>query len=1498
MSSYRVRHPKAEARKPAREGLSLSTKLGLLAAGSLLPILAAPAANAQCTAVDSNNQPIALNALTSSSIVTCSGATTGENISVSPPVDGVLVQFLGAPTVTNSNFTLNGSNHAIGSAVGSTFSNVGFVVNGANTQIFLQGSGQGIAALATGADSLIVLNGGTWNADIIRVTGQNARIEVGTGTTVVGGGLPLGLGVLSGTTENNVYAVSGSLVARTDGLLITDDGGDDTYYLNPGANLSAAGGAMNRIVDAGGDFDNMRIQGTHNLLLDVVGVEQLYYSGGPSDSMSFSGTGDFLRFDVDSGVVSQFDVGSLMTSNAVINIAAGASLRYGASQFAPALTQTLEGAGEFQLDTYPVQIVSDNSGFSGTFRVTGTAMVENDNAFGVGNVINQNGTILLSSSTIGNQISGSGQIYARGGGSTSRATLSGINTYSGDTFITNAGSMLLLTNASAAGTGTVDIGSDAFLELDFGAAGGDFTNLVTGDGSVRKVGSGLVTLANAANAYTGGTQINGGILRVTDLAALGTGGVVANADGALMYDYSGAGNQNFSTPLMTGDGQFIKNGSGTIVMSSPNTWTGGTQILGGRVGLNDGQGLGAGDIAVAQDAILGIGGITLANNVSGAGQIIKTANNTATLSGVNTMTGGIVIEDGAIEVASGASLGNGTVDVLAGASLLVSNTSDTTIATQLQGMGAFVKAGAGRAELTGNNSLGGIVSVQAGTLAASSSSNVGAAGVQLASGATLEIARSVGSASFNNDVTGDGRLIKTGASTVSLNGNNTYTGGTHIMGGALRVSDLSRLGAGAVTVDLGAALDLSIAADGSFNHVLTGAGVLRKSDVGSLTLLSNSLSGGLDITQGNVTVNTIAALGAGPVTASQGATLTVDTSTTEVSGVAISGDGALVKAGQGDLIIQNANTYTGGTTINAGRIGLNDGQGLGTGGVLVNADGVLSLGGVTVANNISGAGSVLKTANNVGSLTGVNTYSGGTVVQGGTLSVASTSAIGTGGVSIASGATFELSNASNQTFVGALSGAGTFRKAGAGDLTFSNAFSVGALAIDAGRVRLNAAMTGNATVGSGGILNGVGQVNGTLTNNGVVAPGNSIGTLTVQGNYVHNANSILEIEFDAAGNIDLLNVSGSAQLNGGTLRFVSLGGAEGSGGTFLTANGGVTGTFANVETVGAQLPLAVIYQTNAGIMARSVLTARPSTFNSQALAASDTMLAFADTAARHALRSGQGSGAWAEAFTANGSRDAAGQTLAYDHDSSGVSFGVSGPIADRIDAGVAFGWSQGDIALGANGGGGQQDGMLASAFARYRLDGGSIGGGILYGALDQSTTRNVTFSSVSASVAGDTDSVVAGGFLSGDLAFGQAAGWSFGGAARASYLSHTQDAYTESGASPLRLELPELTFETAEVEAAGTAATSFMLGATSARITFEAGIRHTSALDDRIIPVSFAASNAAVNLQGDAREHTSPFAGADFEWSLGDATTLTAGYQGRFGDDERHEARLGVHVAF
>ncbi|HSF11509.1 MAG TPA: autotransporter-associated beta strand repeat-containing protein, partial [Erythrobacter sp.] len=888
---------------------------------------------------------------------------------------------------------------------------------------------------------------------------------------------------------------------------------------------------------------------------------------------------------------------------------------------------------------------------------------------------------------------------------------------------------------------------------------------------------------------------------------------------------------------------------------------------------------------------------------------------------------------------------------------------------------------------------------------------------------------------------GNGGIVKTGAGTVFMTGANTYAGGTDIQQGAIRVTDVSVLGTGPITVQQGAALDLLIANAQTLNQAVSGAGILRKSGAGDLTLLSNGLTGGVDIVGGRVIVSTAAALGGGPVTTAVDTQLVFDTAATETISNLISGGGALTKDGAGVLVIQNANTYTGGTIINAGRLGLNNGQGLGTGDVLILQGAQLSLGGVSVANNIGGAGQVVKTANNAGFLTGTNTYSGGTDIQqgqlvvatpaslgtggvqiangaalvvdysgsnavtlgnvltgggslikdgtgalvvlgtgnnyvggtvvsggsvvvgsagalgsgnvavssgavveigaisfannvsgagrivktgsgtgaltgtnthsggidiqGGSLEVTGNDALGTGAVTIAAGANLAYTNASAATFSNGLSGAGTFTKLGAGQLTFAGNFTLGALNLTAGRTRINTVATTNATIASGATLDGTGRIIGNLVNNGTVAPGNSIGTLTVQGNYTHNAGSVLEIEFDANGNIDLLDVTGNAVLNGGTIRFVGIGGAEGQGGTFLRTGGTVTGTFDTVETVGAQLPLAVFYTANTGQVAPSVVTARPSTFNAQNLAAADTVLGFIDSIGLADARHGRGNRLWMSGFGAWGSRSASGTTLAYDHETRGISGGINIDVGGNITLGGALGWARGDIELGSNGGGGEQTHTLGSLTARYETGGLTLGAGAVFGGVDQTTLRNVSFNGFAGSVDGETDSSILAFFAEAGVPLGSAGGWTFDLNARGSIVRQEQDAYTESGVSPLRLQLDELATETLEGQARLTAIKRLWDGNVSAEesaagldLRLDLGTRYLALSGDRAIPVVFAVSDAGVVLQGDTRDTLQGIGGIALEYTTRSGATFSLGYRGEIGKTDRHAVQAGVSIAF
>ena len=106
-------------------------------------------------------------------------------------------------------------------------------------------------------------------------------------------------------------------------------------------------------------------------------------------------------------------------------------------------------------------------------------------------------------------------------------------------------------------------------------------------------------------------------------------------------------------------------------------------------------------------------------------------------------------------------------------------------------------------------------------------------------------------------------------------------------------------------------------------------------------------------------------------------------------------------------------------------------------------------------------------------------------------------------------------------------------------------------------------------VNSGALLGGHGSIGGGLVNSGIVSPGDSPGTLTVNGDYTQNASGTLRIEIAglALNQHDLLAVNGHVTL-GGTLQLLGVGGFKlqvGDQVTFLTANGGVSGTFGTVQ---------------------------------------------------------------------------------------------------------------------------------------------------------------------------------------------------------------------------------------------------------------------------------------------------------------------------------------------
>ncbi|MGP9821717.1 autotransporter outer membrane beta-barrel domain-containing protein, partial [Salinarimonas sp. NSM] len=156
-----------------------------------------------------------------------------------------------------------------------------------------------------------------------------------------------------------------------------------------------------------------------------------------------------------------------------------------------------------------------------------------------------------------------------------------------------------------------------------------------------------------------------------------------------------------------------------------------------------------------------------------------------------------------------------------------------------------------------------------------------------------------------------------------------------------------------------------------------------------------------------------------------------------------------------------------------------------------------------------------------------------------------------------------------------------FEKAGAGTWTLTGVGTfAGPARVSQGRLAVDGTLPSVVTVAGPGVLGGVGSVGGLVVESGgAVAPGNSIGTLTITGDATFQAGSRLEIEVDPAGTAsDLLRVTGRATLAG---EVVHVGGA----GTYraeatykiLEADGGIVGTFDGVRSSFAFLTPTLAY---------------------------------------------------------------------------------------------------------------------------------------------------------------------------------------------------------------------------------------------------------------------------------------------------------------------------------
>jgi autotransporter-associated beta strand protein len=878
-------------------------------------------------------------------------------------------------------------------------------------------------------------------------------------------------------------------------------------------------------------------------------------------------------------------------------------------------------------------------------------------------------------------------------------------TFSGSGYAINGNDISLAggitADASATGTNTFNANimlasSQTFTVSNAGAtltlAGG-----LRGSAGLTKAGAGTLVLA-APNTYTGGTTLGLGTLIVGNNGALGTGtlalnggivqsngpinlnnpftvGGMATVGGSNDLTFTGSGNLNAGSMLtvtntatttfsgnLSGAGALTEAaGTGTLVLSSFNTYTGTTTLTAGTLSADNFDALGKGTLVLNGGVLRSShpGGITLSNSFTVGGAVTLGGSQSLSFSG----PGGILN---------------------AGSTLTVTNTATTSFSTTLSGAGALtLAAGTGMLQLSSANSTyTGTTTLTSGTLSVSGISPLGMGPLAL-NGGTIE---AFGDATLSNSFTVGGSVEVSGIiGNITFTGPGTLTAGSTLTSTSLFTTTFAGIlsGAGALTqaTTLGT-LVLSAA------NIYTGAttvnsGTLRLGAANAIPPLSavTVAAGTLDLNNLNDTIGSLS--GSGSVTLGSGTLTTGGNNTSTTFNGTISGTGGLTKTGTGTLTIASANSYTGGTTLIAGSLAVGNNTALGTGPLALNGGIIQSTAAVTLANpftvsgavtvggsnnitftgsgilmagstltvsntgtttftgNLSGAGSLTKAAG-AGTLTlsGNNTYTGTTTLNSGTLTVDKNTALGTGMLalnggtlqsnetvmlpnpftvtgpatlggshdltftgSITLGTTLLIANtAATITLSGPLSGSGGLTKEGAGRLVLSGANTyTGPTLINGGLVLVTGTQpSSRVTVRARGTLAGTGTVGSVIVIGGTVHPGSSPGILSTAGDVSFDAVSSFAVDVDGTmpgSGHGQLAVTGGVNLGGSTLN-VAVGFVPAFGDRFaiVTSTTAITGTFQGLPegtTVNfGQIPFGVHYEAKAVML---ISKARPTT---------------------------------------------------------------------------------------------------------------------------------------------------------------------------------------------------------------------------------------------------------------------------------------------------------------
>lgn len=959
----------------------------------------------------------------------------------------------GVLTMTNGQLDLANTNLSVGALTGSTNLSHATGASGART---ISVTGNTTPAAYSG-----VISNGTATSVSLSKSGSGTLTLLGlntyTGTTTISGG------TVSITTLEDVSGGASSLGAPTSAANGTITIGNATLK------YTGSGHTSNRLFTT-----------TNNMVIDASGTGTLTLNGnmtGVNDDVELTGTGIGIMNGViatTSGVldktgVGTWTLGAANTYTGTTTVSAGGPLEYGINNAIASGAIDVNG-GTLDMKTFTEAAV-------GSVTVRGNGTITGSGSLTGSSYAMQSGTVSVI-------LAGTGALTKTTSGT---VTLSAVNTYTGVTTIS---------------TGILSVATigDGGVAGNLGAATSTATNLVLSGGTLR---------------YTGATaSTNRNFILNT-----GTTSSIEITTGASMLTMSGASTNT--------TGALAKLGTGSLKLSGTNLHTGTTTVDEGLLQYGVNNVLSTGAVIVNDGGIYdlnnfsdAIGALTVNSGTTGGS--VTTGTGVLTLGGNVTSTGG----------AANASI-SGNLALGATRTFTTTNSADgLTVSAVISGAAfGITKAGSGTLTLSGVNSYTGVSTISAGVLSVSTIENGGVAGnigqasnaaanlvfgtgrllytgstastdrnFTINTGTTITIDISNGGTNLSMSgasTSTSGAMIKAGNGSLTLSGASQYTGSTTISAGALiaganvAVSTNGPLGNAASAIVLG---NSATTANNSSPSLLTGGAftisrtitianqaTTGKYSVGGNTDNNSTFSGLITFSQ-PFTVAQVATSGANTLTISGGITgglagnktITFDNDGAAiVNTVAISnGTGTTLvrKTNNGVLTMNFANTYTGGTTINAGGVKLSNVAGLGAAGQVVTLNGgglILATDATVNAYNVvvGGSASIFSDRATVG---------GGITHTLGTLSIGNSTLFsyvgisgnvnnGTAGLTFgtttftAATPVFDVSNVGLTMTLGALTGNFAFNKDGSGQLVLgtNSTRSGGTATLLAGTLRLS-----------------------------------------------------------------------------------------------------------------------------------------------------------------------------------------------------------------------------------------------------------------------------------------------------------------------------------------------------------------------------------------------------------------------------------------------------------